>query len=357
MFLENTNTNYVSLLKEKFPRLDESTEGILRYVDEQTELNSLKHGVGAKIHFSRSIIKIMGKDVLDYLHRVSTNNVYNLAPNSAIGTLFLNEKGRFIDSSILLHLEHEFLLIGNTDPHRRLLNWINKFIIVEEIHTFDQSDKLMVIDFFGPQSHSFLTMILGSEIDKVVNDSVKRFDVDGFTFYIFLNKIHENINSYSIIIERDKCNAFVDYLIGITGAFDFSFVGETAFAHYRIINKMAAFPNEINDLTNPYEAELISNVSFTKGCYIGQEVIARLDTYDKIQRQLIIMSSTEFSDNLQPDIYDAEQNVVGQFTTLSSFSKSIFGLALVKKKSISNQVLLFAVNNGKMTELEIEPEH
>ena len=118
---------------------------------------------------------------------------------------------------------------------------------------------------------------------------------------------------------------------------------------------MHLFPNEINDLTNPYEVELISNVSFTKGCYIGQEVIARLDTYDKIQRQLIILSSNEFSDNLQPDIYDAEQNVVGQFTSLSSFSKSIFGLALVKKKSISNQVQLFAVNSGKMTELEIEP--
>jgi folate-binding protein YgfZ len=353
MFIENTNINNISMLKEKFPLLNESDGGISKYVDEKTELNSLKHGVGAKIHFSRSIIKIMGKDVLDYLHRVSTNNVINLAPNSAIPTLFLNEKGRFIDSSILLHLEHEFLLIGNADPHRRLLNWINKFIIVEEIHTFDQSDKLMVFEFFGPQSHSFLTMILGSEIDKVVNDSVKRFDVDGFTFHIFLNKINKEISNYSIIIERDKCNAFADYLIRITGAFDFSFVGDTAFDHYRVINKIASFPNEINDLTNPYEAELISNVSFTKGCYIGQEVIARLDTYDKIQRELVILRSEVLKDNLQDEIYDSEHNVIGQFTSLSTLSKSILGLALVKKKSLSNQVQLYAVNNEKMTELEI----
>ena len=44
---------------------------------------------------------------------------------------------------------------------------------------------------------------------------------------------------------------------------------------------------ELNDRVNPLEAGLEEFVSFTKGCYVGQEVIARLDTYDKVQRRLV----------------------------------------------------------------------
>jgi folate-binding protein YgfZ len=47
-----------------------------------------------------------------------------------------------------------------------------------------------------------------------------------------------------------------------------------------------AFPNEINERHNPWEAGLDAAISLTKGCYIGQEVIARLNTYDKVQRKL-----------------------------------------------------------------------
>ena len=45
-------------------------------------------------------------------------------------------------------------------------------------------------------------------------------------------------------------------------------------------------PVKLNSDFNPHEARLLNAVDFKKGCYIGQEVIARLDTYDKVQRYL-----------------------------------------------------------------------
>ncbi len=56
---------------------------------------------------------------------------------------------------------------------------------------------------------------------------------------------------------------------------------------YKIENGIPSDPNELNDLYNPHEAKLIDLVDFKKGCYIGQEVIARLDTYDKVQKHLV----------------------------------------------------------------------
>jgi folate-binding protein YgfZ len=55
----------------------------------------------------------------------------------------------------------------------------------------------------------------------------------------------------------------------------------------RIRSGVPAYPNEINEDHNPWEAGLSDAISLTKGCYIGQEVIARLKTYDKVKRRLV----------------------------------------------------------------------
>ena len=59
-----------------------------------------------------------------------------------------------------------------------------------------------------------------------------------------------------------------------------------AYEIFRIKNGIPKFPNELNDEFNPHEVNLSCDVSPDKGCYIGQEVIARLQTYDKVQKKM-----------------------------------------------------------------------
>ena len=54
---------------------------------------------------------------------------------------------------------------------------------------------------------------------------------------------------------------------------------------------MAGDPTEINEYYNPLEAGLKKYINFNKGCYIGQEVIARLDTYSKVKNRLVLIKS------------------------------------------------------------------
>ncbi len=55
----------------------------------------------------------------------------------------------------------------------------------------------------------------------------------------------------------------------------------------RVLAGVPAYGHELTELFNPLELGLRSAVSFTKGCYVGQEVIARLDSYGKVQRELV----------------------------------------------------------------------
>jgi folate-binding protein YgfZ len=120
--------------------------------------------------------------------------------------------------------------------------------------------------------------------------------------------------------------------------FDFKLVGEDAYEKFRIEKGIPAVPNEINDIYNPYEAGLINEVSFTKGCYIGQEVIARLETYDKVQKILSgVIFETQDVPSVSLLIIDGK-NEVGKITSVaySPLYKKAIGLTYLKKEYNNN---------------------
>jgi folate-binding protein YgfZ len=91
---------------------------------------------------------------------------------------------------------------------------------------------------------------------------------------------------------------------------------------------------ELIDSFNPYETNLRHAISFTKGCYIGQEVIARLDTYQKVQRRLVGLSFEQKplkGDTPLPMSMDSEE--IGVLTSASQYPLGgrFVGLGVVKK--------------------------
>ncbi len=343
-------------LNYKFPSAVREEESYRSFTSAKKEFESLRNGIGLRVSSSMVVIHMTGKDVLDFLHRVSTNNVKDLRAFEKRNTIFLNEKGKFIDRTTLINLENEFFLIGNGDQDKRLFSWVNKFIITEDIHTKDVSGNYHIIDFIGPQAESFLTLLLGKEINAVDSEKVKKFDVDGFTFYFFMNPENNGVRIYKALINSEKTAALIEYLFSIKSVFDLHVVGDDAYDAFRIENGIPAFPNEINDETNPHEVNLIHEVSFKKGCYIGQEIIARLNTYDKVQKKLVAVTLTNSIVSVEPlPLFDQDKNESGKITTLSKdeLLTGQKGLAIVRKKAIDNGAQHFAIADKREVEFKI----
>jgi folate-binding protein YgfZ len=115
--------------------------------------------------------------------------------------------------------------------------------------------------------------------------------------------------------------------------------GHAAYEMLRIHRGLPMMEKEITDEYNPHEVGLFPFINFEKGCYIGQEVIARLDTYQKVQRQL---AGVKFEMNDPDDklfaatpapIYAGEQ-LIGQLTSacFSPGHQSGLGLAVIRKQ-------------------------
>ena len=85
--------------------------------------------------------------------------------------------------------------------------------------------------------------------------------------------------------------------------------------HFRIDAGEPAYGSELTEDFNPLEAGLLPYISFNKGCYIGQEVVARLNTYDKVQRKLVKFEWDSENPELSGKAIEDEDRVVGVMTS------------------------------------------
>jgi len=320
------------------------------FTSPEEEINILYDGVGLIDFSSEGIIELKGKDVLDFLHRISTNSVKELPKESILNTIFTNEKGRMIDSSSILNFDDFQVLVCSSAHKNMLISWLNKYVIVDDVKIQDVPGKYILFQLLGPQADSFITLICGNIVNNIKPGTFKVLSTEGIMFFLVKFLDARDHLSYWVIADNKNGRLLVNYMYDNKDFFNFGFIGSEAHNSYRIEQGIPVSPNEINDKYNPHEAKLLDMVSFTKGCYIGQEVIARLDTYDKVQKYL---TGVVFSDPVESDekftLFDEDSNEAGIITS-SAYSykcKKYLGLAYIKKAFLEEGTMLSAKNASK----------
>lgn len=304
----------------------------------EEELNSVKYGVGIYNRSESAVIHLNGKDVLDFLQRISTNDVSKLEPYHYVSTLFINEKGRLIDRAILIRVNDEFYLVGGKKNEAVIYRWLDRYIITEDVNTENKTGEYLILDIIGPQAESYLTLICGREVDDLDNNKMHEIIIDNTRSFLLKKTTASGESIYWIITEAKFAEELLDYLLSHKSVFDLAMVGEKAFDYYRVNNGVPKYPNEINDSFNPHEAGLINDVSFNKGCYIGQEIVARLDTYDKVQKRIRKIKIDGVHDIQTPvELFKKGKELVGILTTIVQVEKNNYseGLAFIKTAFLS----------------------
>lgn len=256
-----------------------------------------------------SILEVDGQDAISFLQRMTTNNV--AAMDQSIITIFANDKGRIIDSVYLVKFNGKLLLICHDIYREKLTSWIEKYTILDDVVIREVSDYFLWQIWHYPLTNT----------PQVLPFCVTEKTVQIIGMREQQQKILENLRSAGV-----------------------QYCDKDVYEHNRIENAIPIAPNEINDTVNPHEVALIDYVDFDKGCYVGQEVIARLDTYDKVQKYLHRFSCQ--SKKVMPGfpIYTTEGKKAGSVTSVSHLYEASIGLALIHKKFLQDNN--FVVDNG-----------
>lgn len=323
-------------------------------VDEQ--YISLTKGAGLRRIPETGITEVKGVDALDYLHRISTNSIKNLEKYFYSKTIFTTEKGRIIDRVGILNFGETLLLLGSSANQNKVESWIRKYIIQDDVKVINYDNRFTFFELSGPQADSFIRLIVGNEINKIELNQFKEYYVEEMHLYILKLKDQAGNYKFGIFAAPVYAKKMVTYMLENKGVFDFNLISDEVYEAYRIESGIPKAPNELNDQFNPLELNLNDELCGKKGCYVGQEVLARLDTYDKIQRTIYKVNFGNEPDTSGRYILHDDFNVpVGEITsiTMHPVSKKYSGLAVIKKNAFTTGEKKLAKSESGSVEIEL----
>lgn len=230
----------------------------------------------------RTVIEVRGNDRAQFLHSFCTNDVKKLAPGEGCEAFITNHQGKTIGHAFIF-CEPERLVIGTVAGQAAaLIGHFDRFVISEDVTFRDLSDHVQIFLVAGREAASMLRSLTGAD---------PPIEVLAFT--------HPQVAG-------GKCTLFRVPYLGDHSFFVRSSVAEAAIlcgalesAGARRCNSDAAeavrieagfpyFGRDITDANLPQEVNRDKQaISFTKGCYLGQETVARIDALGHVNRLLV----------------------------------------------------------------------
>ncbi len=283
-------------------------------------------------------IKVRGRDMLDLLQRISTNDLSPLSLAPVGDTIFITPKGRIIDLCRIINLGPDLLLISSFYDPQPLIHWINRFIIMEDVQLHNSTTEYLWLKVFGPAALDFIIKLAHTDITAA--DENIWFSLKGKNVSAYKN-FQQQLPAYDLLALASDADIIYPELVRQLKKNRGRMIGERAYQVLRVHDGIPQAGFELTEEYNPLEVRLQYAISFSKGCYTGQEVISRLDSYDKVQKSLMCL---EFDPKIrkQPplSIY-LDQEIIGTLTsyTYNPFSKKFIGMGFVKKMySLQNDV-------------------
>ena len=301
-------------------------------------------------------IAVKGKDSIDLLDRLTTNDLKSLKSMEHAYSLLVSPKGRMIEILSILNLEDQIILGCSEESLDKVLEWIDFYTFGEEVEiTFDEKDYQSKIMIMGENSIPFINSIFG--IDMSLSEGKSMFIALNKPLYgriklLVVNKNYFDFGHYEIYASREDIDYVLKLLKKNNGNFEFvDYLNDDQFNNFRIVNNLAGYPTEINENYNPLEAGLKKYINFNKGCYIGQEVIARLDTYSKVKNRLVLIKS---DNEVNSELINKDKHI-GNITSYTSpdFYNGDYKLAYIRKSFIKDSESDFNFINNTGSEIKV----
>lgn len=298
----------------------------------------------------RGVLRVDGKDTLELLNRLSSARVDRLKPGEVKETLLTTEKGRVIDAILVVPVDDVTVRILTSAPGSATVReWLEKFTIMEDCVYTDESKQWTQFTVFNlPDEAEGFPFAVPSQ-GKAEGHWIQNTDT------VKLHYASVTGNGLRMLCPAEHADRQREIL---QHEHSLPALGEHAFTLWRVDQLLPAVGLELAEWSNPLEAGAAAGVDFAKGCFIGQEVIARLENYEKVQRSPVRLRwQDDAPEHIPPAVTLASDGNNAGFVTTHVFDPRVDacrGIGLVRSAYRENGMLLTVAVGDRTYTVQLE---
>ncbi|MFN7921085.1 MAG: glycine cleavage T C-terminal barrel domain-containing protein [Bryobacteraceae bacterium] len=252
----------------------------------------------------RGYIRVGDEDRARLLHAMTTNHVQQLQPGQGCYAFFLNATGRILGDSHILCADDAFLLDTEPETHGKIAQHIERYVIADAVTVEDLSDKVSVLAVEGPAADA-IALRMGIDKPPAAGNwttwnawQVAAISVTGLPGFRF----------YGPRLEESQ-------MIGWFAGMGLVEAGRPEWDPVRIENARPRYGDDISEQQIPHETQLLHAIHFSKGCYLGQEIVERVRSRGHVNRKLVQLKVEGKQAPAAKTKLTADGKEVGEITT------------------------------------------
>jgi folate-binding protein YgfZ len=287
-------------------------------------------GAGVIDLSSRGRLLVSGSEAVMFLNGLITNDMKTLALNSWMPAVFPNVKGRLIAALRVIHRDDGFLIDTEGASLTTVAKLLERFTLAGDFRVKDLSSETAMLSVQGKNATEIVQNVLGETAANVAREQVATAKLENSSGEpTVIRATHTGEDGYDIFINASDAKSLDESLIR-AGA---QSIGAETAETLRIEAGIPRFGIDMDETKVVTETNLDDAVSFTKGCYIGQEIIARIKYRGHVAKKLTgVLLEEDVVLESGARILSADGKEIGSVTssTISPRLKNRIGLAYVK---------------------------
>jgi len=280
---------------------------------------ALRHGAGVVDVSARGRILARGRDRARLLHNLTSNEVKKMTPGSGCYAFLLSPQGRIQADLHLLCFENHFLLDTDPELREKVYQHIRRYIIADQVELVDVSAETGEVALEGPGAAAVLAGLQapnpGGDYSHLPwgDATIAAMSLSGQPgFRIFCPQPDDLVHRLAAVGAKPVTEADIRLV--------------------RIENGKPLFGEDIRETSLPQETQQMHAVSFTKGCYLGQEIVERIRAQGHVNKKLVRVEIDSADAPASGTKLSAKGAEAGELTSAvySPESGKVVGLAYVR---------------------------
>ncbi len=277
-------------------------------------------------------LELYGRDAFSLIQRISTNDVLQLKEGEGAPTIFTSPIARILDRVVVLHSSDHALVLTEPGRASAVQNYLQRNIFFnDEVRLQNITKQTRQLNLHGAKADEIVQAIDPTLVDLALYHH-KKVTLANQEVTVIRN-VSLSGGHFTFVCASSTSAEVFSALLDIGKPFGLLPAGSLTYNMLRISAGRPGVHRELTQDYIPLEAGLWNEVSFTKGCYTGQEIIARMESRNRLAKTIVTVSlSKEIS---VPAPITHEGHTVGTLTSNVTLPDgSVRGIAFIKMSHV-----------------------